>query len=95
MGLPPQAFGVTFFVAQLVNYALALFFWLILGRLALTVLTGGRQGFFMGVFVKGTEPVFAVVRLLTGGRLGDRAVALLALVLIAVLRIALLPALAG
>ena len=86
---------MTFVVAQLVNYALALVFWLIIGRLALTVLTGGRQGFFMGVFVKGTEPVFAVVRLLTGGRLGDRGVAVLALVLIVVLRIALLPALAG
>jgi hypothetical protein len=83
------------FIAQLVNYALALCFWLIIGRLALTVLTGGRQGFFMGVFVKGTEPVYAVVRLITGGRLGDRGVALLALVLIVVLRIALLPALAG
>jgi hypothetical protein len=79
------------FVAQLVNYLLALLFWLIIGRLALTVLTGGRQGFFMGVFVKGTEPVFAVVRMLTGGRLGDRGVALLALVLIVVLRLALLP----
>jgi multisubunit Na+/H+ antiporter MnhF subunit len=49
----------------------------------------------MGVFVKGTEPVFAVVRAVTGGRLGDRAVALLSLGLLLALRIALVPALRG
>ena len=83
------------FVAELLNYALALFFWLILGRIALTLLTHGREGFFMGVFVKGTEPVFGVVRRLTGNRVGERGVALLSLLLLAVLRIALVPVLRG
>jgi uncharacterized protein YggT (Ycf19 family) len=83
------------FVAQLLNFALAMAFWLILGRIALTLLTGGREGFFMGVFVKGTEPVFAVVRRLTGGRLGERGVALVSLVLLVALRLALVPVLRG
>jgi uncharacterized protein YggT (Ycf19 family) len=82
-------------VAELLNYTLALFFWLILGRIALTLLTHGREGFFMGVFVKGTEPVFAVVRRLTGNRVGERGVALLSLLLLAVLRYALVPVLRG
>jgi uncharacterized protein YggT (Ycf19 family) len=92
--LPPFVAQMTI-VAELLNYALALFFWLILGRIALTLLTNNRQGFFMGVFVKGTEPVFAVVRRLTGNRVGERGVALLSLLLLVVLRIALVPVLRG
>jgi uncharacterized protein YggT (Ycf19 family) len=78
-------------VAQLLNFALSLVFWMILGRLLLTAITGGREGFFMGVFRKATDPVYAVVRRATGGRLGEVATALVALLLVTVLRIVLLP----
>jgi uncharacterized protein YggT (Ycf19 family) len=87
---PPPRSQVSL-VAQLVNFLLALVFWMILGRILLTAITGGREGFFMGVFRKATDPVYAVVRRVTGGRLGDVAVALVALVLVIALRIALLP----
>lgn len=83
------------FVAQVLNYTLAVLFWLILGRIALTLITHGRQGFVMGVFVKGTEPVFAAIRFVTGGRIGERGIVVIALVLIVALRIALVPALRG
>ena len=79
------------FVAQLINFALALVFWMILGRILLTLITGGRDNFFLGVMRKATDPAYAAVRLLTGGRLGEVAVTALALLLVVVLRLALLP----
>lgn len=78
-------------VAQLVNFALALVFWMILGRILLTLIIGPQPNFFMGVFRKATDPVYGLVRRVTGGRLGDGAVALVSLVLVIVLRIALVP----
>jgi uncharacterized protein YggT (Ycf19 family) len=78
-------------LAQLLNFALSLIFWMILGRLLLTAITGGREGFFMGVFRKATDPVYTVVRRLTGGRLGEVGIALVALFLVTALRIVLLP----
>lgn len=78
-------------LAQLVNFALSLVFWMILGRMLFTAMTGGRESFILGVFRKATDPVYGVVRRLTGGRLGNVAVAVLALVLVTVLRIALIP----
>ena len=78
-------------LAQLVNFALSLVFWMILGRMLFSAMTGGRDSFVLGVFRKATDPVYGVVRWLTGGRLGDVAVAVLALLLVTILRIALLP----
>lgn len=78
-------------LAQLVNFALSLVFWMILGRMLFSAMTRGRDSFVLGVFRKATDPVYGVVRWLTGGRLGDVAVAVLALLLVTILRIALLP----
>ena len=78
-------------LAQLVNFALSLVFWMILGRMLFSAMTGGRDSFILGVFRKATDPVYGVVRRITGGRLGDVAVAVLALLLVTILRIALLP----
>ena len=78
-------------LAQLVNFALSLVFWMILGRLLFSAMTGGRDSFVLGVFRKATDPVYGVVRRLSGGRLGDVAVAVLALLLVTILRFALLP----
>lgn len=82
-------------LAHALNYTLAVLFWLILGRIALTLITHGRQGFVMGIFVKGTEPFFVAIRFLTGGRIGEKGVVALALLLIVALRIALVPVLRG
>jgi len=78
-------------LAQLVNFALSLVFWMILGRLLFSAMTGGRESFVLGVFRKATDPVYGVIRRLTGGRLGDVGVVILSLLLVTVLRIALLP----
>lgn len=78
-------------IAQLVNFALALVFWMILGRILLTLIIGSQPNFFMGVFHKATDPVYGLVRRATGGRVGEGVVALVSLVLVIALRIALVP----
>ena len=78
---PPPVSRVSL-LAQLVNFALSLVFWMILGRMLFTAMTGGRESFILGVFRKATDPVYGVVRRITGGRLGDVAVAVLALLLV-------------
>lgn len=80
-------------LAHLVNTALALLFWLIIGRAALNLLSRDRQNFFTGLFEKGTEPAYALVRRATLGSVSDRAVTLLTLALTILLRLALLPVL--
>lgn len=47
-------------VVQFVNYTLALLMWMILGRAALGVLTGGKGGALQEVFDRATQPVFAL-----------------------------------
>ena len=74
-------------VAELVNFALALVFWATLGRILLTLMSGGRDNFFLGVLRKATDPFYAVVRRVAP----ERWVPIGVLVLAVVLRIALLP----
>jgi uncharacterized protein YggT (Ycf19 family) len=74
-------------LAELVNFALALVFWATLGRILLTLMTGGRDNFFLGVLRKPTDPFYAVVRRVAPERL----VPLGVLVLVVALRWALLP----
>lgn len=49
-------------IVQIVNYTLALFMWLIIGRYILFLLTGGGKGFMMDFFVKFTDPAFRITR---------------------------------
>ena len=74
-------------VAELVNFALAFVFWATLGRILLTLMSGGRDNFFLGVLRKATDPFYAVVRRVAP----ERWVPIGVLVLAVVLRIALLP----
>ena len=83
------------FVVQLVNYALAFLFWLIVGRYVLDLLVGGRQNFFTDLFHRGTDPVFAVVRRITPGFIDSRHIPWISLALLMVLRVLLLPLLRG
>lgn len=49
-------------IVQIVNYTLALFMWLIIGRYILVFLTGGKKSFMMDFFVKFTDPLYKVTR---------------------------------
>ena len=77
--------------AHLLNFALSLFFWLIIGRAVLGLLSGGRSNFFTDLFRRGTDPLFAVVRRLTPRFIPDGSIPALSLLLLVVLRFALLP----
>lgn len=76
-------------VGQLVNLALSLLMWLIIGRVVLTLITGDTRTFFSDFFRRTTEPVYELVRRVLP--IPERLVPLAALLLIIVLRILLLP----
>jgi uncharacterized protein YggT (Ycf19 family) len=73
--------------AELLNFALAFVFWATLGRILLTLITGGRDNFFLAVLRKPTDPFYAVVRRVAP----ERFVPVGVLVLVVALRLALLP----
>lgn len=50
------------YLVQFVNYTLALAMWLILGRAALGVLTGGRATPLQALFDRATAPLFRLTR---------------------------------
>ena len=78
-------------VAHLFNFALATLFWLIVGRFALKVISGGRTTFISEVFRRGTDPWFGLVRRITPGGVSDRHIPILGLLLIVNLRLFLSP----
>jgi hypothetical protein len=79
------------FLFELVNYVLAFFFWMLLGRIALAIVSGGRRTFFTGVFEKATAPAVYVVRRITPASVPDVHIPILALPLLLALRILLAP----
>ena len=79
------------FVAQLVNFALSLFLWLIVGRFVLELLVGGRRNFFTDLFRRGTDPVFSLVRRVTPRSVSDRYIPWVSVVLLVALRLMLYP----
>lgn len=74
-------------LAEIANYTLAAVFWATLGRIMLTLMTGGRDNFFLGVLRRATDPFYAVVRRVAPERLVPIGV----LVLVIALRLALVP----
>jgi uncharacterized protein YggT (Ycf19 family) len=79
------------FALQLVNTALSLLMWLIIGRLLLMMITGGHRNFFSDLFVRATDPLYRATRSILPIRLADRYVPFVVLVGLALIRIALLP----
>ena len=82
--MPPLLFEV-------VNYILAFFLWMLVGRIALTILSGGRRTFFTELFEKATAPPVFVVRRITPAFVPDVHIPILALPLLLALRILLAP----
>ena len=78
-------------LAEVVNFTLAFFFWMMLGRIVLGVLSGGRTTFFTELFLRGTYPVFFVVRRITPAFVPDPHIPVLSLPLLLALRILLAP----
>ena len=82
--MPPLLF-------ELVNYILAFFLWMLVGRIALTILSGGRRTFFTELFEKATAPPVFVVRRITPAFVPDVHIPILALPLLLALRILMAP----
>ena len=75
------------FVATLLLYTLDFFFWMMLGRIALAVISGGRRTFFTDLFRTATAPAFFVVRKITPASVSDFHIPILSLPLLLTLRI--------
>jgi hypothetical protein len=82
--MPPLLF-------EIVNHVLAFFLWMLLGRLALALLSGGRRTFFTELFEKATAPPVFVVRKMTPASVSDVHIPILALPLLLALRILIAP----
>jgi hypothetical protein len=82
--MPPLLFEV-------VNYILAFFLWMLVGRIALAILSGGRRTFFTELFEKATAPPVFVVRRITPASVPDVHIPILAVPLLLALRILLAP----
>ena len=76
-----------FFVATVLLYTVDFFLWMMLGRIALAVISGGRLTFFTHLFRKATAPVFFVVRTITPASVSDFHIPILSLPLLLALRI--------
>ena len=77
------------YLVQFLNYTLALAMWLILGRAALGVLTGGRPTPLQTLFDRCTAPLFGLARRMLPF-VGEKWAPLAAFALIALLRVALI-----
>ena len=80
-----------FFVATVLLYTIDFFFWMMLGRLALAVISGGRRTFFTDLFRKATAPAFFLVRRITPASVSDFHIPILSLPLLLALRILIAP----
>ena len=78
-------------ISDLAYLTVEFFFWLMLGRLVLTLLSGGKTTFFTELFRRGTSPVTYVVRRMTPAFVPDAHIPLLSLPLLLALRILLAP----
>lgn len=54
--------GISFF--QILNYTLAVFMWLIIGRVILSLFIQNTQNFMLAFFIKFTEPMYRITRTL-------------------------------
>ena len=78
-------------LAWLAYVTVEFFFWMMLGRLVLAVLSGGRTTFFTELFRRATYPVIFIVRRMTPRFVPDAHIPILSLPLLLALRILLAP----
>ena len=79
------------FLLWLAYITVEFFFWMMLGRLVLALLSGGRTTFFTELFRRATYPVTFVVRRITPAFVPDPHIPVLSLPLLFALRILLAP----
>jgi hypothetical protein len=82
---------MTTILFEIFNYILAFFLWMLVGRIALAILGGGRRTFFTELFEKATAPAVYVVRRITPSSVPDVHIPILTLPLLLALRILIAP----
>ena len=80
-------------LAHLLNFALSLLIWLIVGRFVLGLLVGRRENFITELFRRATEPVFQLVRRVVPAFISSAYIPFVTILALTALRFALLPAL--
>ncbi len=76
-------------IALLLNYTLSFLLWMIMGRVALTIVLGNRQNVIVEIFRKATDPFYFVTRKLLPF-VSDKWLPAAAIILIIILRIVLI-----
>lgn len=77
------------YLFQLLNYTLSFFMWMILGRVILKLISGGKPTFLTGLFEKVTDPVFRATKTILPF-ISERWVPFFSILLIVFLRLALI-----
>jgi hypothetical protein len=78
-------------LVEIANFILAFFLWMLLGRIALAILSGGRRTFFTELFEKATAAPIYLVRRITPASVPDVHIPILTIPLLLALRILLVP----
>jgi hypothetical protein len=78
-------------VSLVLWYTSLFFFWFMLGRVVLAVISGGKRTFFSDLFQRATFPAFWVVRRVTPSSVGDKHIPILSIPLLLALVILLRP----
>jgi uncharacterized protein YggT (Ycf19 family) len=79
-------------VYLVLRYTIEFFLWFMIGRVVLSVLSGGKTTFFTELFRKATFPVFWLVRRITPSSVGDQHIPILSVPLLIAIYIILRPA---
>jgi hypothetical protein len=79
-------------VYLVLRYTIEFFLYFMVGRVVLSLLSGGKQTFFTELFSKATFPVFWLVRRLTPSSVGDQHIPILSVPLLIAVYILLRPA---
>jgi uncharacterized membrane protein len=76
------------YILQAVNYTLSFLMWMVLGRIVLALILGGKENFMTGIFAKITDPLYRLV-LKIMPFVKERAVPWVTILLIIILRLLL------
>jgi uncharacterized protein YggT (Ycf19 family) len=80
-------------LAHLLNFALSLLIWLIIGRYVLRLIVGQRENFVTELFRRATEPAFRVLGRIAPPLVGTAYIPILTILALVAVRLALLPVL--
>lgn len=88
-GFFPALFTMEIIIFQIINYTLSFAMWMILGRFILTLIIGNRHNIMLAAFIKITEPIYRVTRMILPFK-RESCVPFLSILIIIILRLMLI-----